>query len=235
LQLQHYLTDKVKIPKSKIQRICNGVDIESFYPHELKTLLLDCPFELDENKVYIGTVGRMHGVKDQMTLVRAFISLMHSHQELKEDVFLFLIGEGPLKQEPADLLKENDLLQYVWLAGERKDIAEIMSVLDIFVLPSQAEGISNTILEAMASGLPVIATAVGGNPELVDDGVSGILVPVSSPESMKKALLTLIVDKEKRAKQGRQSRQRVLDNFSISAMVNKYTKVYESLLVKREE
>ena len=127
------------------------------------------------------------------------------------------------------------MLQYVWLPGERKDIAEIMRTLDIFVLPSQAEGISNTILEAMATGLPVIATNVGGNPELVKDGETGLLVPPSNPEKMATALYGLISDPEKRQQQGEKAYQSVLENFSIQVMVNKYTDVYDSIIAKGKQ
>lgn len=177
LHLQDYLIEKVKIPKYKIQRICNGVDIKKFYPEKVKQLVSDCPLPFDKKNVYIGTVGRMHGVKDQITLVTAFITLMQAHQEFIGQVYLILVGDGPLRQEAIDLLEKHQLLQYAWLPGEREDIADIMQSLDIFVLPSQAEGISNTILEAMATGLPVIATAVGGSPELVKQGETGLLVP----------------------------------------------------------
>ncbi len=232
--LEDYLLNKVKISGKKIHRICNGVDTKSFYPRKTRQQLPDCPLVFDDKKTYIGTVGRMHGVKDQITLVKAFILLLKNHPELSGQVYLLLIGDGPLKAEAIALLEKNQCLEYTWLAGERKDIADIMRVLDIFVLPSQAEGISNTILEAMATGLPVIATAVGGNPELVKDTETGLLVSPSNPQNMEKALFLLISDKEKRQQLGKNSYQRVLDNFSIQAMVNKYTNVYDSLIFKRK-
>jgi len=234
LHLQDYLVEKVKIPKYKIQRICNGVDIKRFYPEKIKQLVPDCPLPFDKRNVYIGTVGRMHGVKDQITLVTAFITLMQAHQELMGQIYLILIGDGPLRQESIDLLEKHQLLQYAWLPGERQDIADIMRSLDIFVLPSQAEGISNTILEAMATGLPVIATAVGGNPELVKQGETGLLVPPSNPEAMAEAMLSLLIDKEKRQQLSENSHQRVIENFSIQTMVTKYTEVYDSLGLKRK-
>ena len=232
--LEDYLLNKVKIPAKKIQRICNGVDTKKFYPSKTKQRLEDCTLPFDKKNIYIGTVGRMHGVKDQITLVNAFISLIKTHQELAGQVYLLLIGDGPLKVEAIELLEKNQCLNYVWLPGERKNIAEIMRTLDIFVLPSQAEGISNTILEAMATGLPVIATATGGNPELVKSEETGLLVPCSNPQAMANALFLLISDKEKRRQFGEDSYQRVLANFSIQAMVNKYTNVYDSLLLKRK-
>jgi len=234
LHLQDYLVEKVKIPKNKIQRICNGVDINKFYPTKIKPLMSDCPLAFDKENVYIGTVGRMHGVKDQITLVTAFIILMQAHQEFIGRVYLILVGDGPLRQEAIELLEKHQLLQYTWIPGEREDIADIMRSLDIFVLPSQAEGISNTILEAMATGLPVIATAVGGNTELVIPGETGLLVPPSDPKVMAQAILSLLIDKEKRQKLSENSHQRVIENFSIQAMVTKYTKVYDSLGFKRK-
>ena len=229
LHLQNYLIEKVGISEQKINRICNGVDIKKFHPANIKQSVVDCPLVFDKKIITIGTVGRMHGVKDQLTLVRAFIALLKAHSELIGQVNLILIGDGPLKQQAIALLENSQLIDYTWVPGEREDIAEIMRSLDIFVLPSQAEGISNTILEAMATGLPVIATAVGGNVELVKEGETGMLVPSSDPEAMAVALLTLISDKQKRQQQGENSHQSIVDNFSIQAMVNKYIDVYDSL------
>lgn len=234
LHLQHYLVEKVKIPEKKIYRICNGVDITKFYPIKDKQQMRDCPLPFDENAIYMGTVGRMHGVKDQMTLVRAFIALLNAHPALIGQVYLLLIGDGPLRQEAIELLDKSQLSEYAWLPGERSDIAELMRFLDIFVLPSQAEGISNTILEAMATALPVVATAVGGNTELVKEGDTGLLVPHSSPAVMADALISLIENRQKRQQQGERAYQSVLANFSIQAMVNKYTDVYDSLQSKRQ-
>jgi len=235
LHLQSYLVEKVKIPAHKIHRICNGVDTNKFYPEKIKQLVKDCPLPFDKESVYLGTVGRMHGVKDQITLVTAFISLIESNNLLRGKVYLLLIGDGPLRQEAIELLEKHHLQQYVWLPGERTDIAEILRSLDIFVLPSQAEGISNTILEAMATSLPVIATKVGGTPELVSDDKTGFLVPHSNAEAMKKAIAQLISDKEKRLKFAENGYKRVQDNFSIEAMVNKYTRVYDCLINNREQ
>lgn len=235
LHLQSYLIDKVGIPEKKINRICNGVDIQKFYPAKTRHRLPDCPLPLHEHSINIGTVGRMHGVKDQLTLVRAFIVLLSANTELIGKVNLFLIGDGPLKKQAVELLENSQLFEYAWLPGEREDISDIMRSLDIFVLPSLAEGISNTILEAMATGLPVVATAVGGNTELVQSGKTGLLVPPSNSEAMATALLTLIENKKKRQQLGEHSFQRVLEKFSIQAMVNKYTNVYDSLGLKRKQ
>jgi len=127
------------------------------------------------------------------------------------------------------LLEENQLTDHAWLPGERSDVAEIMRRLDIFILPSQAEGISNTILEAMATGLTVIATDVGGNPELVVDGKTGSLIAAADVVLMAEKILDYVNDAEKRHQHGQNAHQRVLQEFSLTAMVGRYKAVYDSL------
>lgn len=230
LQLEHYLLDRVGIAPGKISRICNGVDTQVFYPRSgSKTLIEGCHVDLD-GKIAIGTVGRMHGVKDQLTLVRAFIAACKQSSEFSARAVLVVVGDGPLRQPALQLLAERGVADQTWLPGERSDVAEILRNLDIFVLPSQSEGISNTILEAMASGLPVIATAVGGNPELVVDGECGRWVEKQNPEAMATALLELTLDDDKRKSWGNAARQRAEREFSIDTMVARYRQVYEQLL-----
>ncbi|WP_341325132.1 TIGR03088 family PEP-CTERM/XrtA system glycosyltransferase [Methylotuvimicrobium sp. KM2] len=227
--LDNYLREKVGIPDSKIRRICNGVDTERFQPARPKVVVGDCPWPDAEKRLIIGTVGRMHGVKDQMTLARAFVELLKRHSESKNAVGLVMIGEGPLRTEVRQLLVENDLLDQAWLPGERSDVAELMRGFDVFVLPSQAEGISNTILEAMASGLPVIATRVGGNPELVEHGKTGFLVERQNPSELAGRLSDYIGDSKLCIEHGSKGRERALQAFSIDAMVKNYLSVYDSL------
>jgi glycosyltransferase involved in cell wall biosynthesis len=118
----------------------------------------------------------------------------------------------------------------VWFAGERSDVANVMRGLDCFVLPSLAEGISNTILEAKASGLPVIATRVGGNPELVVEGQTGALVPVSDPEAMARAIIAYAQDPEQARAAGQAGRMEIERRFSMQAMVGAYQGLYDRLL-----
>ena len=120
-----------------------------------------------------------------------------------------------------------------WLPGARDDVAQALRSFDAFVLPSLAEGISNTILEAMASGLPVIATRVGGNAELVDDGTTGTLVPSADAEALAQAMLRYARDPELARAQGRAGRARAERLFSLDAMVAQYTALYDRLLDDR--
>ncbi len=226
-QLQDYLQIKVGIRADKISRICNGVDTKVFYPASESKLIPDgCPIPIT-GKIVIGTVGRMHGVKDQMTLVHAFIIACQQSTDFAKRVCLYMIGDGPLREQANELLFSHGLNEQCWLPGERQDIAEILRGLDIFVLPSKSEGISNTILEAMASGLPVIATNVGGNPELVVHGQTGYLVDKESPSALASALLELVSHDYTREQFAQAALLRVKQHFSIDSMVERYQTVYD--------
>jgi len=229
LHLEDYLRDKVGIKPDKIVRICNGVDTEKFYPVSQKTPLPGCDLPFSSEFIYIGSVGRMHGVKDQLTLVRAFIRLLEKQPELKANVRLIIIGDGPLREQAIHLLESKGVAELAWLPGQRNDIAEIMRRLDIFVLPSKAEGISNTILEAMATGLPVVATRVGGNPELIDDEETGRLVEKENNDDMAEALLDYVGNPEKRQRHGANGLEKVRRRYALDVMVSNYLAVYDTV------
>src|SRR5262249_55664270 len=168
----------------------------------------------------------MQVVKDQLTLVKAFLHLLKTEQNAHERLRLVMVGDGPLREEARQLLRQAHAEHLTWLPGERADIPTVMRALDVFVLPSLAEGISNTILEAMASGLPVVATRVGGNPELVDAGRTGLLVPAANPVAMAEALRTYLVDNGQVVSHGQAGRKKVETYFSMEAMVRSYLAVY---------
>lgn len=228
--LEYWLRHKVAVPKHKIYRIYNGVDTLRFYPAtEGRWALPETQFTHPDTFV-IGTVGRMHAVKDQLTLVRAFIHLRQFSPEIGTQLRLVLVGDGPLREQARGLLSHAGATDMVWLAGSRDDVPEIMRGFDVFVLPSLNEGISNTILEAMSCGIPVVATRVGGNPELVMEGQTGILVPPSNPKAMAEALLSYFNDKPMRQSHGQAGHNRVKREFSLEAMVSHYMAVYDAVL-----
>ncbi|MCK9605998.1 MAG: TIGR03088 family PEP-CTERM/XrtA system glycosyltransferase [Methylomonas sp.] len=226
-QLHDYLQKKVGIPAKKIARICNGVDTDLFYPREGRRQMPEnCPLQLD-NKFLVGTVGRMHGVKDQLTLVKAYILACQESAIFAEKARLAIIGDGPLRELAVNLLEKHGLEANAWLPGECHNIAQILRGFDVFVLPSKAEGISNTILEAMATGLPVIATSVGGNPELVINEKTGLLVEKENVSAMATALQLLITDDSKRQQFSAAALQRARQEFSLDSMVARYQAVYD--------
>ncbi|WP_374480962.1 TIGR03088 family PEP-CTERM/XrtA system glycosyltransferase [Zoogloea sp.] len=227
--IESYLVDRVGIEAERIRRICNGVNADRFVPAATRRDIAGSPFN-DPELFVIGTVGRQQAVKDQATLVHAFAAFVRGNPEAARRARLILVGDGPLAASLADLVKGEGLDGSVWMAGERSDVPEIMRGLDMFVLPSQAEGISNTLLEAMASGLPVVATAVGGNPELVVDHQTGLLVPPQDPERMAQAFDVLFSDSTAARAMGQAGRERVLTNFSMDAMMGNYLALYEGKL-----
>ncbi|HKW36432.1 MAG TPA: TIGR03088 family PEP-CTERM/XrtA system glycosyltransferase [Burkholderiales bacterium] len=230
--LAQYLQDKIMVPPSQIAQIMNGVDSSLFRPVGERRDEVPHPGFCGPEHFVIGTVGRMQQVKDQLTLARAFVRLVQIMPGAEQRLRLVMIGEGPLRERVRALLAEAGLEKLAWLPGKRDDVARIMRSFDLFVLPSLAEGISNTILEAMATGLPVLATAVGGNRELVREGETGTLVPRDDPERMASALRAYAVSAELCRRQGREARRAIETDFGMEAMVNGYMKIYDTWLAK---
>ena len=226
--LDTWLVNQAGVTSARISQIYNGVDTQRFAPVAQRASLPVNGF-VPEDGIVIGTLGRMQGEKDQLTLVRAFIQLLAQVERGRERLRLVLIGDGPLREQARTLLQEAGAEGLAWLPGNRNDAPQIFQGLDIFALPSLIEGISNTILEAMASGLPVVATSVGGNPELVVKGETGYLVPANDPMTMAEALLPYIESQQLRRQHGLAGRSRVEQRFSMQSMVDGYTGVYDGL------
>jgi glycosyltransferase involved in cell wall biosynthesis len=188
-----------------------------------------CPFNHPEHWL-VGTVGRMQTVKNQTLLARAFIRALELDPSLKARLRLVMVGDGPLHAAAQQMLAAAGVADLAWLPGERHDVPEILRGLDCFVLPSLGEGISNTILEAMASNLPVIATQVGGNPELVIEGRTGALVPTSDPEAMAQAIVGYATNPEQARVAGQTGRVEIERRFSMEAMVGAYQELYDHSL-----
>jgi sugar transferase (PEP-CTERM/EpsH1 system associated) len=230
LDLEGWLRERIGITPEKLVHICNGVDMGWFQPTGgIRAPLPVAGFAGPETFV-IGSVLRLEPVKDPMNLVRAFVHLLSRWPRLRERARLVLVGNGPLYTEAERELEHAGVRRLAWLPGTRNDVAQLLRGFDAFALPSLAEGISNTILEAMASGLPVVATNVGGNSELVLDGETGLLVPRSDPEALAHALRRYIGDPELAARHGRAGRERVEREFSLEAMMRRYLAVYDDLL-----
>lgn len=231
--LSDYLHNYIGIPREKLTQIYNGVDSARFVDKSGRQPIADCPFQ-DSKHWIIGTIGRMHAVKDQMNLAKAFVFSLETQPQLRNTLRLIMIGDGPERQGVQDFLTDAGVAEFSWLPGERKDIPELLQGLDCFVLPSKSEGISNTILEAMASGLSVIATKVGGNPELVSNGITGKLVPPEDPEALAAAIIEYAQSPDLAAKAGKLARQKVEQHFSLDAMIKSYSKLYDSKLTKTQ-
>lgn len=213
--------DVEKIPATKVSVILNGIDTNLFRPADIES-------ENARGSVRIGIVARLSAEKDHQTLLNACKLLVTQ----TNGFHLEIIGDGPLRDTLEKAVRAHGLDMYVSFSGMRHDVPDLLRQLDIFVLSSTTEGISLTLLEAMATELPVIATKVGGNPEVVIDGVTGFLVPPQNPDEMAKKLLLLINDKNLRRQFGEKGRMRVIAQFSIKETARKYEKLYYSVLNK---
>jgi sugar transferase (PEP-CTERM/EpsH1 system associated) len=226
--LEHYLLTVIKVPAAKVERIVNGVDTRSFAPPRARSSLAGCPFS-DPFLRICGTVGRLQPVKNQLLLARAFVRAREMQPALRSTLRLIIVGEGPLRAPIDAILAAGDALQHAWLPGARADVADVLRAFDLFALPSRAEGISNTILEAMATGLPVVATDVGGNQELVTKD-TGILVSRDDVDALANAIIHYASNPGRAIAHGRAGRERVQEQFSIDAMVARYCALYETAL-----
>jgi sugar transferase (PEP-CTERM/EpsH1 system associated) len=233
--LAGWLIGTVGIRPDRVTQVYNGVDFERFHPRTGPRRPLGPEGFAPAGTVIVGTVGRLEPVKDQLTLVRAFLHLLDSEPDRGERLRLAMIGDGLLLEESRQLLRGVGAERLAWLPGTRDDVSEILPALDLFVLPSLREGISNTILEAMASGLPVVATRVGGNPELVDHERTGMLVPPSDPVALAEAIRFYLQHPNEVRRHGDAARKKVESQFSMEAMVNGYMAVYDRVLGERRQ
>ena len=228
--LQSYLQQRIGVAPSRITQIYNGVDTERFSPSSIKPAgVLPDSFG-GTGKVIVGTIGRLQPIKNQIALVRALARLFRSEPSLRTSVRLAIVGGGPSRADLDASIQAEGLRGIVWLPGAREDVMQVLRCFDVFVLPSLNEGISNTILEAMATGLPVVASRVGGNGELVLAGLTGALYAQGKDDALEVSLRPYLSDSELRSAHGSAGRANAVLNYSLDAMVQRYLAVYDALL-----
>lgn len=229
LDLRRYLEDRVGIAGARIRTICNGVDTDSFAPGPMADDLGLPEDFLREGVLRVGTVGRLQPVKDQATLVAAVAHLRQSLPASRERLRLILVGDGPCRDALAEQVRSLGLQDAVWFAGASSRVRDWLRAFDVFVLPSLNEGISNTMLEAMASGLPTLVTPVGGNVELLREGVSGEAFAPGDVPALAGLLQRYLEQPERRLAQGRGARELAESSFSLRSMVASYHALYREL------
>jgi sugar transferase (PEP-CTERM/EpsH1 system associated) len=227
--LRDWLRQTVRVPAKKICLIANGVDTDSLSNHSNTTLPSGAPKELADS-VVIGTVGRIDSNKNHPALIESFIQLLSQFPQLRSKLFLVIIGEGPLRAICQKTIQDAGISDRVWMPGVRNDVADILKILSVFVLPSKSEAMPISILEAMAIGLPVVATRVGGVPNIVQDNVTGTLVEPGNLASLTAAIERYVSDPNLRAAHGQAGRASVLSEHSAQAMTSRYDALYKSLM-----
>ncbi len=223
-----FLTTLIGVNPDRITRLCNGVDTARFQP---ATAAKKLPVEHwnTETQLVFGCVGRMADVKNHPLLAEAFIELCRIRPEQAPHLRLVIIGDGVHHSRVKQRLSDAGLAQQCWLPGALDDLHTLIPAFDLFVLPSLAEGISNTLLEAMACGLPVIATDVGGNSELVEHGTTGTLVPSNVPQAMAQAMAAYVDTPALIDEQGAKGLKRAREQFSVDRMTGKYAALYRRI------
>jgi len=228
--LESWLAGTIGTPPSRIDQIYNGVDTLRFQPARSKRFIGGPEGFFTERSFVIGSVGRMAEVKSYPSLVQAFLMLLQREPAARERLRLLIVGDGSTRHRCMEMLREAGAQALAWLPGERSDIPEMMQAMDLFVLPSLGEGISNTILEAMSTALPVVATQVGGNVELIREGVTGSLIAPGEPEAISDAILKYYKNPDLVTRHGQAARRHIEANFSMEAMTASYLRVYDKTL-----
>lgn len=214
------------IPPKRIHILGNGIDINKFRPQSSKQqLLLKKKFGL-ENKQIVIFVGRLSEQKDVKLLLKSWAE---SIAKINQDWILVLIGFGPLQSELEKYANQLGINKRVKFVGMQKNVEEWLSGSDIFIQSSRREGLSNTMLEAMSSGLPVIVTQVSGTTEIVKETGAGIVVPIGDANSLANAIIKMISSDLLRQQKGAISRKVIEEKFSISKVALSHEKLYESL------
>ena len=215
---------------SRMLWIPNGVDTQRFKPwQESGRSAVRHSLDLDEAAIAFGCIARMTPEKRHVDLVSAFASV---HAQVPQ-TRLLLIGDGPLQGQVQDQITSLGLAGAVKLMGMRPDIESLLPALDIGLLVSSTEGMSNAILEMMSCGLPVIASEVGGNPSLVQHEMTGLLVPPCRPDLLAQAMTSLATRPGLRRSLGQAARSRITRDFSLDAMVHAFDQAYQQLLAMK--
>jgi len=201
--------------------IYNGIDTDFFVKGKRNQIYFK-KFNFPMDALIIGSVARLSIDKDHHTLVKAFYKLSEKNEHLR----LLIIGDGETRGEIEQLINDLKIQSKIVITGLRKDVPELLDFIDIFVLATHTEGISISLLEAMAKEKPVIATKVGGNSEILKDLDNGLLVEESDVEELSMAIESLVENLSERVRLSEKGRQTVLEKFNLNNTVKQYEKLY---------
>lgn len=229
--LRKYLIQIEKINPRKVNKVLNGIDITKFGSININKDNIKENFSLARNDKVIGIFARLSAIKNHMYLIESMPKIIEKIKNVK----LLIIGwedkNSVDTQRLKDRCKELKISNSVFFLGVRRNIPELLSIIDVCVLCSVKEGIPLALLEAMASEKPVVATNVGGNPEVVDDGRTGFLVPLNNTDELANAIIKILNDKEIAQKMGEEGYKKARRDFSLESMLQNYMNLYEELMI----
>ena len=207
------LVDSFGLDPDKIPEVRNGVDIKRFSPAKSRV----------ENDVFqIVSVGTLYWIKNQEMIIKTIVKLKNRGINLK----LILLGDGENRNALTTMIRDSQAEEYIEMPGVVKNVENYLQNADLYVSASKTEGLPLSILEAMATGLPVVATNAGGTKDIVSDNVNGFIVRVDDDDAFETAILSLYCEKEKREEFAKESRV-IAEKWSIDACVDGYSKLYE--------
>jgi sugar transferase (PEP-CTERM/EpsH1 system associated) len=212
-------------PRSRMHTIANGIRLDRYHPDPEARAAARVELGLGDAWV-VGTVGRLDGYKNQAMLVRAIAPLLSSR------VRLVIVGDGPTRADVEAAVAALPEPRWVVMTGRRMDVPRLMPAFDVFALSSQTEGLPLVVPEAMAAGLPVVSTNVGGIPTVIDEGETGMLVPVDET-ALRAALQTLLDDQPRARAMGMRAREVALERYSHDRMVDAYLALYQNAMYAR--
>lgn len=221
-----WLVNRRKVPPQKILIIPYGVNLEKFKPEPVSLNMQDLGFR--QNDIIIGQVARLNEQKGHTYLINAAPIILEKHPQAK----FVLVGDGPFRQRLEQQVLQKGLHNSFVFLGFRQDVHELLRIFDIFVLPSLYEGLPNVVLEAMATGLPVVATPVDGTKEAVIDRETGFLVPVGDVEKLADRIDQLVGNKKLKREMGNAGRLRVEKYFSLKSQISKFESLYEQYALR---
>lgn len=213
------------LPRSAIEVVYNGTKASPPADAETKARIR-AGLGLAPDDIVAGTVGRLDPVKNVPLAVRSLAALRDKHPDLR----LLVIGDGPAKATIEQSARDHGVTDLVVMTGFRDDASELVRAMDIFLLPSLTEGTSLALVSAMAAGIPAVATAVGGTPEVIDHGTSGLLIESEDGDELTAALERLIEDPEEARALGAAARETYLERFTYDAMIEGFRGIYREML-----
>lgn len=222
--IQQKIVEQRKVPEHKTMTIQYGVDLNKYRPGV--NSLLRRELKLGKRCRIFGTTARLTEQKGHRYLISAIPSIVR----MFPDVHFVFIGDGPLRGELEGLVRQQKMESCVTFLGYRTDVPVLLNSMDVFVLPSLYEGLPNVVLEAMASGKPVVATAVDGTPEAVIDGETGFLVPPKDPQALSRAVQAMLGKPGLIHSMGQAGRRRVEDHFTLDHEIHQFVQVFDRLM-----